>query len=104
ADLWVLLADGRASVRQRATRMLVAKRDTPEGHRLLDDITKNRVFPIEYVDYPTQINFTSEQSPVAALARAWMLVQIDSPDARSILYRLLQVGDERLRRVAAYGA
>lgn len=99
-DLWARLADERPAVRRRASRALAALRATPQLQSFLEALASRPVDAI--LAGPEKRSHASRD--VAALARAWALVQADAPQCRSLLRKLLTAQDESVRHVALQAA
>jgi putative membrane-bound dehydrogenase-like protein len=84
-QLWNLLADDRPAVRQRASRELVHRRDTPEIENLVSNI--NRPAPKSHRPVkPAEIAMDrNAKETTGAIARVWVLSQIESPESKRLV-------------------
>ena len=95
AQLWSLLGDDRFAVRQRASRELVSRSKSPELQRFVSDLQKTLApYSAEADRSPQQSAPTQIGDSVAAIARVWLLSQIDLPPSRKLIrdYYLVRGG------------
>lgn len=85
-QLWDLLGDRRAAIRQRASREFVRRQDTPEMRAFLNIYAgTGNLHSIPDADArDTNVDGTP-QGIAATTARVWALSQCELPDARQIL-------------------
>jgi putative heme-binding domain-containing protein len=97
-QLWTMLADGRAAVRQRATRELVKGRNQPEVRTFVSRLARLGVGALS--ESPQHRVTVLYDARTAALARVWALSQLESAEPQSLVRLLLGHDDESIRHAA----
>jgi putative membrane-bound dehydrogenase-like protein len=107
-QLWSLLGDNRPAVRQRACRGLAHR----SGTKQLRDFIENKV-DYRTPDFRTKDDLqgkshdqeSSSDTDVAAVSRAWALLQINSPESQALLLtKILGGGSEPVMHIAMQSA
>jgi putative membrane-bound dehydrogenase-like protein len=99
-QLWALLSDSRAAVRQRASRTLVRRRDSQEVRDLVRKLAKKEVRSRSETKAPNAAG--TYDARTAELARLWTISQFESDEARRLIRQLLAQDDELLRHAAMH--
>ena len=88
-QLWSLHTDGRPTVRVRASREFVQRRNSPGIGEFFDHNHPE--------DYPVAKDGTITVAEIGAVAHVWTLAQLDAPEARQLLASYLSTDSERVR-------
>ena len=99
-QLWALLSDGRAAVRQRASRSLVRQRESPAVREFVAHLAELGLRG--FSEHQPAGDADSSDAPTAALARLWTLCQIDSAVSRQCIRQLLEHEVESIRHAALH--
>ena len=93
--LWALLADPRPAVRTRAARQFVKQQASPAVKQFVAALAQDRNAAIRAAS-----DDDSQGANIAAVARTWVLSQIESEPARQILAVLVDDHNATVARVA----
>jgi putative membrane-bound dehydrogenase-like protein len=100
-QLWDFLAAGQSAISQRASREFVRRRKQEEVRSFVVKLFDGEI--VETVSQmPTGRESTLEQRRRAALARVWVLSQLESSGSRLLVRRLLKHLDEHVRHAALH--